>query len=150
MNQERILWVIAVLLVGAAAFYGGQQMGVAAGQESRSAAAAGFFAQRGGGGQGGQGGQGGGRGMSGTIASIEGNTVTLTLNDGSTMKVNLAADGVVRHQVNGTLADVKVGDRVVAVGTQNGDTFAATALQVGGGVGGPGVPGGTPRMTPTP
>ncbi len=142
------MWVVAVLLVGAAAFFGGRQMGVTAGQESRSAAAAGFFAQRGGGGgQGGQGGQGGGRGLSGTIASVDGSSVSLTLNDGSTAKVSLAADGVVRHQVNGTLADLKVGDRVVAIGTQNGDTFAATALQIGGG---PGGPGGSPRATPTP
>ena len=145
MNQERILWVVAVLLVGAAAFFGGRQLGVVAGQESRSSAAAGFFAQRGGG-QGGQGG-GAGRGTSGTIASIDGSTVSLTLNDGSTLKVSLTADGVVRHQVNGTLADLKVGDRVVAIGTQNGDTFAATALQVGGGFGGP---GGAPRATPAP
>ena len=144
MSQERIMWVVAVLLVGAATFFGGRQMGVVAGQESRSAAAAGFLAQRGGG-QGG--GQGGGRGMSGTVDSIDGTTVNLKLNDGSTLKVSLAADGLVRHQVNGTLADVKVGDRVVAMGTQNGDTFAATALQVGGGFGGP---GGGPRVTPTP
>jgi hypothetical protein len=144
MNQERILWVVAVLLVGAAAFFGGRQMGVVAGQESRTAAAAGFFAQRGGG----QGGQGGGRGqgLSGTVASIDGNTVSLTMNDGSTVKVSLAADGVVRHQVDGTLADVKVGERVVAIGTQSGDTFAATAIQVGGGFGGPG----GRQATPTP
>jgi hypothetical protein len=151
MNQERIMWVVAVLLVGAAAFFGGRQLGVVAGQESRSAAAAGFFAQRGGqGGQGGQGfGGGRGQGVSGMVASVDGTTVSLTLNDGSTVKVSLAADGVVRHQVEGTIADVKVGERVVAIGTQSGDTFAATALQVGGGPGGPGGPGAAPR-TPTP
>jgi hypothetical protein len=149
MNQERIMWVVAVLLVGAAAFFGGRQLGVVAGQESRSAAAAGFFAQRGGqGGQGGQGfGGGRGQGVSGMVASVDGTTVSLTLNDGSTVKVSLAADGVVRHQVDGTIADVKVGERVVAIGTQSGDTFAATAIQVGGGFGGP---GGGPRATPTP
>jgi hypothetical protein len=139
MVQERIVWVVAILLVGVAAFFGGRQAGFVAGQESRAAAAQQFFAQRGGqGGQGGQGLGGRGQGVSGTVASIEGNTVTLTLNDGSTAKVSLAADGVVRHQVEGTLADVKVGERVVAVGSQSDDTFIATALQVGaGGFGGP-------------
>jgi hypothetical protein len=72
--------------------------------------------------------------------------VSLTLNDGSTMKVSLAANGVVRHQVEGTLADVKVGERVVAIGSQSGDTFTASALQVGGGFGGP--PPGTGQQNP--
>jgi hypothetical protein len=146
MNQERVLWVVAVLLVGAAAFFGGRQMGVVAGQESRAAAAQSFFAQRGGG-QGGQGlGSGRGQGISGTVESIDGSTLSLKLNDGSTVKVSLAADGVVRHQVEGTIADVKVGERVVAIGAQSGDSFAATAIQVGGGQGGapPGQGGAAP------
>ncbi|NNJ10909.1 hypothetical protein EKD04_011255 [Chloroflexales bacterium ZM16-3] len=145
MNQERILWVVAVLLVGGAAFFGGRQMGVVAGQDSRTAAQQQFFAQRGGG-QAGAGAQtpgGRGQGVSGTVETIDGSTVSLKLNDGSTVKVSLAADGVVRHQVDGTIADIKVGERVVAIGTQSGDTLTASSIQVGAAFGGaPGAPGG--------
>jgi hypothetical protein len=142
MKQERILWVVAVLLVGVAAFFGGRQMGVVAGQESRSAAQQQFFAQRGGNGQGGG---GRGQGVSGTVEAIDGNTLSVKLNDGSTVKVALADKGVVRKQVEGTLADIKVGERVIALGTQNGDTFSASSIQAGTafGNGGP-LPGGTP------
>lgn len=148
MNQERILWVVAVILVGTAAFFGGRQMGVVAGQESRAAAAQNFFAQRGGpAGQSGQGFPGGrGQGVAGTVAAIDGNTISLTLNDGSTVKVSLAADGVVRHQVDGTLADLKVGERVVAIGQRSGDSVTASAIQAGGFGGAPGERGAPPAQ----
>ncbi|MBX0328008.1 hypothetical protein K2Z83_10005 [Oscillochloris sp. ZM17-4] len=153
MSQERILWVVAVLLVGAAAFFGGRQMGVVAGQDSRSSAQQEFFAQRGGG-QGGAGAQtpgGRGQGVSGTVESIDGGTVSLKLSDGSTVKVSLAADGVVRHQVDGTLADLTVGERVVAIGQRSGDTVTASAIQAGGAFGGaPGAPGAPGANRPNP
>jgi hypothetical protein len=62
--------------------------------------------------------------------------------------VQLAADGKVRKQVDGQLSDVTVGAQVVAIGTQSGDTFQATSIQLGGFGGGFGG-GRNPQATPT-
>ncbi|NTV62359.1 MAG: hypothetical protein HGA65_02325, partial [Oscillochloris sp.] len=142
MTMERIMWVAAVLLVGVAAFFGGRQMGFVAGQESRAAAQQQFFAQRGGTSQAGQSGTTGqgfggrGQGVFGTVESVDGNTLTVKTNDGSTVKVMLATDGVVRQQIDSSLADIKVGERVIATGTQSGDTFTASSIQAGVSFGG--------------
>ena len=150
MLRERIVWIVALLVVAGAGFYSGQIIGGRAAASDRAQAAQGFFSQRGGGqggGQaGGQGGQGGGQagggfrggGAAGTVSEVSGNTITLTTRNGQTMKVQLAADGTVRKQVDGQLSDITVGTQVVAIGTQNGDTFQATSIQIGGFGGGPG------------
>jgi hypothetical protein len=136
MLRERIVWIVALLLVAGIAFYGGQAMGVRAGEQNRAQAAQQFFGQRGGG-QGGQsGGQGGGfrgngGGAAGMVSDVSGNTITITTRNGQTVKVQLAADGTVRKQVDGQLSDIKQGDQIVAFGTQSGDTFQATSIQIG-------------------
>jgi hypothetical protein len=64
--------------------------------------------------------------------------------------VPLAANGTVRKQVDGQLSDITIGAQVVAIGTQNGDTFQATSIQIGGFGGGPGGGGGrNAQTTPT-
>jgi len=85
--------------------------------------------------------------MAGTVSEVSGNTITITTRNGQTAKVQLADNGTVRKQVDGQLSDIKQGDQIVAVGTQNGDTFQATNIQIGqfGG----GAPGGR-NTTPTP
>jgi hypothetical protein len=138
--QERIAWIIAVLLVGGAAFFGGRQLGVQAGQEARQQSAQQFFAQRGGNGPGGPGGRGGA--VTGTVESVSGNSVVIATQDGTKVTVTLAQGGQVRKQVDGTLADVKQGDRVVAFGARSGDTLEAQAIQLGGLPGGFGRQGG--------
>jgi hypothetical protein len=82
---------------------------------------------------------------------VSGNTITLTTRNGQTTKVELAADGKVRKQVDGQLSDLTVGEQVVAIGAQNGDTFQATNIQIGGGFGGGfGGQGGGRNAQPTP
>ena len=63
--------------------------------------------------------------MAGTVSEVSGNTITITTRNGQTAKVQLADNGTVRKQVDGQLSDIKQGDQIVAVGTQNGDTFQA-------------------------
>ena len=157
MLRERIVWIVALLVVGGLGFYSGQTVGVRAGEQNRAQAAQGFFSQRGGGQNGGQGGgQGGGGfrggGVAGTISAVSGNTITLTTRNGQSAKVQLAADGKVRKQVDGQLSDLTVGEQVVAIGAQSGDTFQATSIQVGGGFGGGfgGGQGGGRNSQPTP
>ncbi|HEX5688743.1 MAG TPA: hypothetical protein VFX76_02020 [Roseiflexaceae bacterium] len=159
MLRERIVWIVALVLVAAGGFYTGRTLGITTGEQNRAQASQDFFGQRGGGqrGQGGgQAGQGGARGggVAGTVNAIDGNTITVATRNGQTVKVQLAADGTVRKQVDGALSDVKSGDQIVAFGTQNGDVFQATGVQIGGlgGFGGPGGQGGQggPRPTAAP
>ncbi|GAB4423035.1 MAG: hypothetical protein OHK0015_00110 [Chloroflexi bacterium OHK40] len=133
------MWIVAVITVGVAAFIGGQQLGQAAGQANRLAAQQQFLAARGGPGaapEGLPGGPPGGvgaarQGVAGVVQSISADSLTLTLADGSTRTLRLAEDVTVRKEVEGTLSDLVAGERVVAFGTGSGDTFEATALQVG-------------------
>ena len=146
MRLERIIWIVALVLVAGAGFYSGQIVGTRAGEQNRATAAQQFFSQRGGqAGQGaGQAGQGGfnrGGGVAGTVSSVSGNTITITTRGGQTQKIELAADAKVRKQVDGQLSDITAGEQIVATGAQSGDTFQATSIQVGafgGGFGGGG------------
>ena len=162
MLRERIIWIVALLVVAGAGFYSGQIVGARTGDRNRAQAAQQFFGQRGGnGGQGGQfgggGGQGGGQagagggfgrgnggGMAGTVSAVAGNTITITTRNGDTAKIQLAADGTVRKQVDGQLSDITAGEQIVAFGAQSGDTFQATSIQVGGQLGGARNPAATP------
>lgn len=150
MGRERIVWVIALVAVGAMGYFGGQALGVRQGLELRTQAASQFMSERGANGAAGAqgaaaapgaagsqagapGGFGGGRGgMMGTVSAVSGDAVTISTRDGQTVTVKLAADGTVRRQVDGTLADIKQGDTIVAAGQQSGDVFEATSIQIGG------------------
>jgi len=152
MRVERIIWIVALLVVGGVGFYSGQIIGDRLAAQNRALAAQQFFSQRGGTGQNGQGGQGGafrgnGGGAAGTVSEVSGNTISITTRNGQTMKVQLAADGTVRKQVDGQLSDIKQGDQIIATGTQNGDTFEANSIQIGGFGGGFG--GGRQQQNPT-
>jgi preprotein translocase subunit YajC len=156
MRMERIIWIVALLVVGGVGFYSGQIIGGRQAAQNRALAAQQFFNQRGGTGQGGQGGQNGqggqggtfrGGGAAGTVSEISGNSITITARNGQTMKLQLAANGTVRKQVDGQLSDIKQGDQIVATGTQNGDTFEANSIQIGGFGGGFGA--GRQQQNPT-
>jgi hypothetical protein len=141
MLRERIVWLVALIAVGAIAFFGGQLLGVRAGEQNRAVAAQQFFSQRGGQGAGpgtggfaGRGGAGGG--VAGTVSAVSGNTVTVTTRNGQTTEVELAANGTVRKQVDGQVADITAGEQITAFGTQSGDTFEASSILIGGQGGG--------------
>jgi len=140
MRRERIIWVIALLLVAGLGFYSGRAIGVQAGEQQQAQAAQQFLGQRGGSQGGGQGAgqgaggfRGGSGGLAGTVSSVSGNTITIATRNGQTTLVQLAADGTVRKQVDGQLSDIKPGEQIVALGTQNGNTFQASSIQIGGG-----------------
>jgi hypothetical protein len=95
----------------------------------------------------------GGRGNVGTIAAIDGATITLTTQTGTT-KVVTSANTTVSLSVAGAIGDIKTGDHVVVTGAASGTTVAADRIVdlgtnatsgfggPGGGLGGP--PGGNP------
>ncbi len=139
MIRERIVWIVALIVVAAAGFYSGQFIGVRNGQQNVAQASQQFFSQRGGNGAGAGGAQAGGfggRGVSGTVASVDGNTITVTTRNGQTQKVQLANNGTVSKQASGQVSDITKGAQIVALGQANGDTFQATSIQIGGGFGG--------------
>ena len=149
MSRERIIWVVALLVVAGIGFYSGQTIGVRTGEQNRAQAAQQFFGQRGGvqagaqsgaggaGQAGGQGTGGAGRGgMFGTVSDVSGNTITITTRNGQTSKIELAANATVRKQVDGQISDIKTGEQIIATGAPNGDTFQATSVQVGAQLGG--------------
>jgi hypothetical protein len=171
-----IVSVVAVLLLAGGAFWGGMSVGKAQAESDQNAffASRGFdpgqFGQNGTGGNGGQGGFGnrngaggiGGRGANGTIQKIDGITITLQDNQGQTVTLTIGSDTNVVKTTLGSSTDLKVGDRITAIGDRSGNNVAARTIQVtdlpanmqGGIFGGPGglrgnngTPG--PRATPT-
>ena len=47
------------------------------------------------------------------------------------MTINLAASTTVRKLADGQISDIKQGEQITAFGTQNGDAFDATSIQIG-------------------
>lgn len=139
-------WITPVLaLVAAAAI--GLFGGVLIGHNTASAATGGGFnsagfrsgagAAAGGGGAGGGGFAGRANFTSGTIASIDGSTITLTLADGSTEKVTTSSTTTVSKTEKTTLSGLATGDKVTVIGPKGSDgSVTATAVSEGGGLGG--------------
>jgi hypothetical protein len=92
--------------------------------------------------------QGGGPGgfTSGTVASIDDGTLTVTTADGETVKVTVSSDTTVQVQHELSFDDLATGDEVTVIG-QSGDDGSVDAVTIrkgdgGFGFGGGGFPGG--------
>lgn len=139
---RRLLWLAALLIVAGAGFYAGRLNGINVGLAQQQGAADQFFAERGGNHAGGQQGQGGGQGrfggqgQAGTVQNVNGNTITIQTSNGEMATIQIGDSTAIRKQVAGQIADIRAGDRIVAFGARSGDTFQATAVQIGG-FGGP-------------
>jgi flagellar basal body-associated protein FliL len=143
MKQQQI-WtmVIVAVVVGAAAFFGGVQYqkskvsSIANGQYGGSS-----FRQGGGrqammqGGQAGQSGQTQGmRPVSGQIASMDDKSITVKLPDGSSKIIVLSDTTKFNKSSEGTKADLKTGEQVMAFGTEGADgSVTAQNISIGGG-----------------
>jgi hypothetical protein len=92
-----------------------------------------------------------GRGAFGEVTAIDGSTLTVESGDPSvsttTLSVEASADTVITESVEGTVADLAVGDSVIVVGEETETGVAATSLVEGGG---PGFGGGAPGAGGTP
>lgn len=64
----------------------------------------------------------------GTIASIDGSTLTLEDQSGTTTKVLTSTSTVVTTSSTGSVSEVKVGDTVMVIGTGSGSQIAATRV----------------------
>ncbi|HZE87412.1 MAG TPA: hypothetical protein VE090_04360 [Methylomirabilota bacterium] len=143
-----IIMVIIVIVVAAGAFFGGMKY-----QQGKTAGGMITFGNgqygQGQGGQRGQGSQGrlGGRsGMGGAtvgeVVSVDANSVTIKLQDGSSKIVNLSTSTTISKTDTASKSDLKKGDRIAAFGMSNSDgSITAQNIQlnpmfrVGGAVG---------------
>jgi Cu/Ag efflux protein CusF len=132
MKQNKnnfMVTIIVAVIVAAVAFFGGmkyQQMQVTAGVSAN-----GSQYGQGGQGQGGQGGQGGARrgqfgnrnggATVGEVVSLDANSITVKLQDGSSKIVNIAATTTYSKTDTASSTDVKSGDRIAAFGPSNSD-----------------------------
>ncbi len=132
--------IVLAVVIGAGGFFAGTAYGQSQANNTRSE----FFRNRGGGaagtaGQGGQAGQNGQGGQNGqfgrpaafgTVKSVNGNTVVISQQDGSTVTVTTTAQTVVQKTVSGTVSDITPGDRVTVESTQTGSNVVASAIQI--------------------
>lgn len=114
---------------------------VAATRITATASGAGaVIGQYGGGGSGFGGGQGNGTGggfarpTTGTAQSVSGNTITLAARDGSTVKVTVDSQTIIEKSVQGSAADIAVGESVIVVGSPQSDgSIDATSVTIAAG-----------------
>jgi hypothetical protein len=113
--NSKILMVIIVIVVAGGAFFGGMQyqksqVGNFAGGQS------GAFRQRMGQGQ-----SAAFRPVRGSILSIDSDTMTVKLQDGSTKIVILSGSTTYMKETPSTVGDLKTGDTIMVTGTSNSD-----------------------------
>ena len=93
---------------------------------------------------------GGGVGIRGTVESIDANTLTLKLADGSTATVDLTGSTTYHAQAAATSSDIKPGGQVqVQIQVQPRGSFAPGGAAGGGGEASPGASGATRTFTAT-
>lgn len=120
MKKNAIAMVLVAILVGGGlGFFGGMQY-----QKSQRPA----FNTRGSA----RGGSAFGRGgVNGDILSIDKNTMTVKLQDGSSKIVVLSSTTTINKAAEGSVSDLSVGTRVAAFGTSNSDgSITASNVQV--------------------
>jgi hypothetical protein len=126
MKNNLVITIVIVIIVGAAAFFGGIQY-----QKSKTPSFAqgqGGFRQRMGQGQQGQTAF---RPVRGNVLSIDNNTMTVKLQDGSSKIVILSGGTAFMKEASATKDDLKVGDTVMATGTSNSDgSVTAQSIQI--------------------
>jgi hypothetical protein len=135
MKNNLVITIIVAVIVGGAAFFGGMQYQKY--QVPSFAGRPGAFGQR----MMGQGGtigtgQGGtpmrsGSFASGEITSIDSNTITIKTQDGSSKIIIYSDSTKVNKTSDGSKSDLKVGERITAVGTESSGSITAQDISIG-------------------
>lgn len=68
--------------------------------------------------------------VSGKVAKVDGDTITVTMDDGTSATFKLVATTRLQKQVEIQITDVKEGNSLAAQGQQNGAIFEATSIQI--------------------
>ncbi len=133
-NNTVVIALVALLVGGGAGFFGGVQYQKNQRQQTDQGGGN-HQAMRGASGQPGQnGGRFGGRGGSGAagdILSVDSNSITVKLSDGSSKIVVLTGSTAINKAASASASDLTVGERVAAFGTTNSDgSITATNVQI--------------------
>ena len=141
-NNVAVIVIVALLVGGGLGFFGGMQY-----QKSQRTAGFAQFANGPGGFAGRGSGAGGartrGNGAEGTILSVDNNSITVKLADGSSKIVLLTSSTSINKAAQATTSDLAVGTTVAAFGTTNTDgSITATNVQINPMMRGPGAPSG--------
>jgi hypothetical protein len=131
LKNNLIKTIIIAIIVGALGFYGGiqyqksQKVSFSRGSQTFPGAA---NQQRTAGGQRNM----GARPVSGEITSIDDNTITIKTQDGGSKIVIYSTSTKVNKTSEGSKSDLKVGEQVMAVGSESSDgTVTAQSISVG-------------------
>jgi hypothetical protein len=142
--MKRILWIIAGIALLAIAAGAGFQYGKMYQSNQANQVRAQFQRSRGitGSGSGGAQAAGFGGGTFGQLKSVNGNTLTVSTQNGD-VTVDLTATTQIEKTTAGTPADLQAGDQLVVRGqSDSSGTVTAQQIQI--------TTGGAPRSTPTP
>lgn len=142
--KKNILWIALAVVLTVGAGVGGYFFGVEQGKAQAASVRERFIAERFGtalpNGQiapgqvlPGQGGAGRadllGRGATGTVKEIQGNLILVSTAE-KELKVQVTADTRITMTNQGSITDIKVGDRIIVGGQTQGDTMTATQIQI--------------------
>lgn len=129
--------VVLVAVVGVGAFFAGSSYGAQQAQNTRAeflnarqGGAGGQGGQFGSNAQTGQGGPAGRPAATGTVKSVNGNSLLVTQQDGSTVTVTVNAQTAIQKTVSGTLSDLQPGERITVISTQTGSNIVAQSIQL--------------------
>ena len=131
--------VVLIAVVGVGAFFAGSSYGQQQAQNTRAeffnarggGGAGGQFAQNGQNGQNAQGGQTFGRpAATGTVKSVNGDTLVVTQRDGSTVTVTVNSLTQIIKTVNGTPSDLQPGENITVMSSQTGSNVTAQTIQL--------------------
>jgi hypothetical protein len=123
-NNIALIAILALIVGGAAGFFGGMQY-----QKSQRPSF-GQFGARGASGAAGLRGRNG-NGAAGTILNVDANSMTVKLTDGSSKIVLLTGTTSIDKATTAAVSDLTVGERVSAFGTTNTDgSITATNVQI--------------------
>ncbi len=132
-----ILVLVLVGIVGFGAYSYGQSVGLTQAQNIRAE----FFSTRQGAAnnaadptQGGASGQRGGQALraaaTGTVKAVQGNTITVTERDGSTVTVNIDPQTVIQKTTAASVGDIQPGQNITVMSSQTGANITAQTIQI--------------------
>lgn len=139
------LALVLLTAVGVGAFFAGENYGLAQAQNVRNeffqsrfgqnnqgdaGQMTGQFGQRSGQNPSGGAGNLGRVAASGTVKSIQGNTIQLTSRDGSTITVTVDAQTQIQLTSAGSISDIKPGENISVTSEQTGNNIAARVIQI--------------------
>ncbi len=131
-----VLVLVLVAIVGFGSYTYGQSVGLTQAQNIRAE----FFSSRQGASNGSgdqQAAQGGQRAglagrtaATGTVKSIQGNTITVSERDGTTVTVNVDAQTIIQKTSAASVSDIQPGQNITVLSSQTGSNITAQTIQI--------------------